>query len=90
MIPIVILFLMNTRDYQRANDSFFTACKVKTNNVKLEYLDSNHGIQKIEQHLVGDTLVLEVSVSTNVRNESKEINIPERASILKIGRREFV
>jgi hypothetical protein len=89
MIFIMLLVFMNASNFLQADESFITVCKVKKNVVKLEYLDSVHGISKISQEIHGDTLVLLITVSPDIKNEGKEIVIPQRTLILKIGKRVF-
>lgn len=86
-ILITILTMMSCVD--GVKEDFVSVCRMSSDKVKLEYLDSANAIESIEQQTSQDTLVLIVRISPTVKNESKIIEIPKGTNSLKIGSRLF-
>ena len=87
---LILLFMATffTGD-KEANENFITICKSSPSTVKIDYMDSRHGIAKIESSIDKDTLVLKVYVSTKKKQESKEVKVKDDIKFVQIGNKRF-
>lgn len=90
MHTFLTILVMSSCTSEKANGNFLTICKPTPKSIRIEYLDSMNGISKVDQSITNDTLVLEIYVSKDVKNEGKEITLPVKAHYLKIDNREIV
>lgn len=60
---------------KEANSEFISICKSSASNIKIDYMDSMHGICEIKKELKTDTLNLKVYVSKSVKQKSFDIEI---------------
>jgi len=89
MLRLLIAILIMTSCTNMIKENFIAVCKLSSNNIRIEYLDSANGIESIEQQTIQDTLILIVKVSTAVKNQSKLVKLPHSTHYFKIGSRLF-
>lgn len=74
---------------KEANEDFITLCKTSDNTIRIDYLDSVHGISDIETFIKFDTLELKIYIA--FKHEQKSFDIPFKRNIkfIKVGTKTF-
>jgi phage tail tube protein FII len=72
ILLIIIAMTFCSKD-KNTNEKFVTICKVSSSIVRIDYLDSTHGITNIDKEIKKDTLFLNISVGKN--KPQKNINV---------------
>lgn len=88
MTKILLFLIMGIFGSNReANYDLISLCKVSSDTIMVDYIDSRHVIKEIKQTVDGDTLELRVFISLNKKH--KEFTIPLKSDIkfVKIGKR---
>jgi hypothetical protein len=81
--------LFGLSNKKEANEKYITLCKASESLIKIDYLDSTHGISEIKSSTKNDTLELKVYVSTHQEQKSFDIPIERNIKYLKIGGKIF-
>lgn len=69
---------------QEMNPNFLGVCREKYNELRLLYLDPK-GICNVETSIISDTLVLNIRVSDDAKQEFHNVKIPESIKYIKYG-----
>jgi len=90
MTKILLFLIMGIFGSNReANYDLISLCKVSNDTIKVDYIDSMHGIKEIKQTINEDTLELKVFIS--LTNKHKEFTIPIKSDIkfVMVGKRKL-
>jgi len=68
-----------------AIDGSVSICKT-SNTIKLDYMDSFHGISDVKTLVKNDTLFLTIYISRSVKNKTKEIPLPYGINFVHYGK----
>ena len=88
---VLALFLVITvnSSCKKANYKFITICKVSNDTIKVDYMDSMHGIIQIQKIQMEDTLKLKIFVSILKRPYEKYLRINSKTKFLKFENKNF-
>ena len=74
---------------KEANFKLISICKASENGVKIDYMDSTHGISDIKKSVIGDTLELKVFIAYHKEQKSYDIMFEKNIKYIKIGERTY-
>ena len=84
--PLIIVFMAALFPMdQEAKEEFITICKASPISMRIDCMDSRHGISKVDSFVAGDTLSLKVYVSMSKRPQMKEVKFSKEVNFVKIG-----
>lgn len=70
---------------ENTNENFITLCKVSNDTLRIDYLDSMHGITRISSEIKGDTLILKIDVERKKKQRSVDLKIEKSVKIISTG-----
>lgn len=71
------------------NESFITLCKVSNDTLRIDYLDSMHGITNVSSEMKGDTLILKIDVERKKKQQSVDVKLEKGVKIINTGTRNY-
>jgi hypothetical protein len=87
MKNLLLIFLAMTfcSKNEKTNEMFVTICKVSSDTIRVDYLDSIHGITNICREIKGDTLILKIKVGKNKLQKSIDVKLFEGVKCISTG-----
>ncbi|MBD1363801.1 hypothetical protein IDJ77_08255 [Mucilaginibacter sp. ZT4R22] len=82
---LALVLILATMKVHAPDDSLISMCK-HGNNIKIEYIHSIESIYNVKSNVKGDTLTLNVYVSTSANLKSFEVPVPPKVRFLKYGK----
>lgn len=68
-----------------ANEKLVILCKVDENTIRVNYLDSTHGIINIDSNIKGDTLFLKISVVIGKEMRNTDVRLMDGVNFINTG-----
>lgn len=81
--------LLGTISCRRANEGFVTICRISDDSIRIDYLDSIHGISEIKTVEKVDTLELTINVTIGHEQKSYDISIDHNIKFIRVGTKTF-
>lgn len=88
-ILIITCMLFGLFNNKEANEKFITLCKASDSLIKIDYMDSTHGISEIKSNTKNDTLELKVYVASHQEQKTFDVPIERNIKYIKIGKKIF-
>jgi thymidine kinase len=82
LMTLAMTFCSKNKD---ANEKLVILCKVGENAIRVNYLDSTHGIVSIDRNIKGDTLFLKISVGLGKEMKSKDVLLIDEVNFINTG-----
>lgn len=74
---------------KEANEEFITLCKASDSAIRIDYLDSVHGVSDIKTNINADTLELKVYAAFGHKQKSIDIPFERNIKFIKVGTKTF-
>ncbi len=68
-----------------ANEKLVILCKLDKKTIRVNYLDSTHGIMNIDRNIKGDTLFLKISVGFGKEMRSMDVQLIDEVKFINTG-----
>lgn len=88
-IILIVLAMSFFSQKDNINESFITLCKVSNDTLRIDYLDSMHGITNVSGEMKGDTLILKIEVERKKKQQSVDIKLEKGVKIINTGSRKY-
>lgn len=82
LMTLAMTFCSKNKD---ANEELVILCKVDKHTIRINYLDSTHGIINIDRDIKGDTLFLKIIVGLGKEMRSIDIQLIEEINLINTG-----